>query len=145
MMDGTDRIELPDVAILGLNERVVLCRVHGKVVSIAHLRLLPGTVIPPGSDHGTLVVTRAVAENLGLVPPVAHVRVGAESREHVRDRRCHDCGRLLAGGEGWIVPLDYPGTDRLLDTLDRVPVCDLCLLGRCERGTGSQPTASIDK
>ena len=67
MMDGTDRIEFHDVAILALNERVVRCRVHGKVVSIAHLRLLPGTVIPADSDYGTLVVTRAVAENLGLV------------------------------------------------------------------------------
>ena len=67
MMDGTDRIELRDVAILALNERAVLCRVHGKVISISHLRLLPGTVIPADSDYGTLVVTRAVAENLGLV------------------------------------------------------------------------------
>jgi len=67
MMDGTDRIEFHDVAILAQTERVVLCRVHGKVVSIAHLRLLPGTVIPEHADHGTLVVTRAVAENLGLI------------------------------------------------------------------------------
>jgi len=67
MMDGTDRIEFHDVAILALNERALRCRVHGKVVSIAHLRLLPGTVIPADSDYGTLVVTRAVAENLGLV------------------------------------------------------------------------------
>ena len=67
MMDGTDRIEFRDVAILAQNEHVVLCRVHGKVVSIAHPRLLPGTVISEPGDHGTLVVTRAVAEKLGLV------------------------------------------------------------------------------
>jgi|SRR5262245_52014732 len=67
MMDGKDRIEFHDVAILAQNEHVVLCRVHGKVVSIAHPRLLPGTVISEPGDHGTLVVTRVVAEKLGLV------------------------------------------------------------------------------
>jgi hypothetical protein len=66
MMDGTHRIEFHDVAILAMNERVVLCRVHDKVVSIDHRRMLPGTVI---SDHSTLVVTRDVAENLGLIFP----------------------------------------------------------------------------
>lgn len=67
MMDGTHRIEFHDVAILARNECVVLCRVRGKVVSIAHRRMLPGTVMSEGCDHGTLVVTRTVAENLGLV------------------------------------------------------------------------------
>ena len=68
-MDGKDRIEFQDVAILAQNDRVVLCRVAGKVVSIAHLRLLPGTAISERGDHGTLVVTRDVAEKLGLVFP----------------------------------------------------------------------------
>ena len=60
------------------------------------------------------------------------------------DRQCHDCGCLLAGGEGWIVPLDYPGEGRRLATLDRVPICELCLLGRCGRGTGNKPAPSIN-
>jgi hypothetical protein len=64
-----DRIEFHDVAILAQNDRVVLCRVHGKVVSIAQLRLLPGTMISEHCDHGTLVVTRGVAEKLGLISP----------------------------------------------------------------------------
>jgi hypothetical protein len=67
-MDGKDRIEFHDVAILAQNDRVVLCRVHGKVVSIAQLRLLPG-MISEHCDHGTLVVTRDVAEKLGLISP----------------------------------------------------------------------------
>jgi len=137
MMDGTDRIEFHDVAILSLNERVVRCRVHGKVVSIAHLLLLPGTVIPADSDDGTLVVTRAVAESLGL--PVARMRVGAESREHMPDRRCHDCGCLLAGGEGWIIPPDYPSKDQLVAAPDKVSICDRCLLARCGRGGAASP------
>jgi hypothetical protein len=69
MMDGTDRIEFHDVAILARNEHVVLCRVHDKVVSIDHRRMLPGTVISERGDHSTLVVTRHVAENLGLIVP----------------------------------------------------------------------------
>jgi hypothetical protein len=68
-MDGKDRIEFHDVAILAQNDRVLLCRVHGKVVSIAQLRLLPGTMISERCDHGTLVVTRDVAEKLGLIFP----------------------------------------------------------------------------
>jgi predicted aspartyl protease len=69
MMDGTHRIEFHDVAILAMNERVVLCRVHDKVVRIDHRRMLPGTVISERGDYSTLVVTRDVAENLGLIFP----------------------------------------------------------------------------
>jgi len=76
MMDGTDRVEFHDVAILAQNERVVLCRVQGEVVGIVQLRLLPGTVISEGSDDGTPVVTRAVAENVGIVFRQARMRVG---------------------------------------------------------------------
>lgn len=69
MMDGTHRIAFHNVAILALNEHVVLCRVHNKVVSIALRRMLPGSVISERGDHSTLVVTRDVAENLGLIFP----------------------------------------------------------------------------
>jgi hypothetical protein len=58
------------------------------------------------------------------------------------DRRCHDCGVFLREGEGWIVPLDYPGTDPLLATLDRIPICDRCLLTRCRRGI-KPPESSV--
>jgi len=51
------------------------------------------------------------------------------------DRLCHDCGRLLAAGEGWLVSLDFPGRDPLLATLDKIPICDRCLLTRCGRRT----------
>lgn len=47
------------------------------------------------------------------------------------DRRCHDCGGSLGAGEGWIVPLDYPTLDRLLADLDKVPICDRCMVARC--------------
>jgi len=138
MVDGTERIAFHDVAILAQNERIVLCRVHGKVVSVAHPRLLPGTLISEGSDHGTLVVTRAVAENLGLVSGRLASRSGAESHEgSIPDRGCHDCGCLLAGGKGWIVPLDYPGKGRLIASLEKVSICDRCLLARCGDGSGS--------
>jgi hypothetical protein len=59
------------------------------------------------------------------------------------DRRCHDCGTFLRDGEGWIVPFDYPGMDRLLATLDKIPICDRCLLTRRGRGT-AKPTRSND-
>jgi len=59
------------------------------------------------------------------------------------DRRCHDCGCLLAEAEGWIVTLDFPERDPLLATLDRIPICDRCLLRRCGRGT-PKPTDSND-
>ena len=59
------------------------------------------------------------------------------------DRRCLDCGCFLAEAEGWIVTLDYPGTDPLLATLDKILICDRCLLRRSGRGT-AKPTKSND-
>jgi hypothetical protein len=46
------------------------------------------------------------------------------------DRRCHDCGTFLRDDDGWIVPVDYPG----IATLDKIPICDRCLLTRYGRG-----------
>src|SRR5262245_43044981 len=39
-------------------------------------------------------------------------------------------------------PLDYPGTDLLLATLYRIPICDRCLLTRCGRCT-KPPESSV--
>jgi hypothetical protein len=64
------------------------------------------------------------------------LRLGAP----MADRPCHDCGGLLAAGGGWIVPLDYPAMDRLIATLDKVSICDPCLLARCGRGTNPPDT-----
>lgn len=58
----------------------------------------------------------------------------ATSRARMPDRRCHDCGTFLRDGEGWIVPLDYPGMGLLLATLDKIPICDRCFLTRHGRG-----------
>jgi hypothetical protein len=136
MMDGTDRIVVHDVVILAENEHVVICRVHGKVVSLARLRLLPGSVISEPGGYGTLVVARAFAGNLGLVFRDLACGSVAESQEHMPHRRCEDCGTFLRNGDGWIVPPDYPRMDTSPGARDTVPLCNLCLLTRCRGARG---------
>jgi hypothetical protein len=143
MMDGTDRVVVHDVVILAENERVLVCRVQGKVVSLARLRLLPGSVISEPGGYGTLVVTPSLAENLGLVFRELACGSVAESQEQMPDRRCEDCGRLLRDGDGWIVPPDYPGMDASPGARDTVPLCNLCLLTRCRVARGR--TISSDR
>ena len=67
MMEGSDRVEFPNVEVLAHNEQVVLCRVAGKVVSIPAGSLLPGSTIRRQGDVGTMVLTRDVAETLALL------------------------------------------------------------------------------
>jgi hypothetical protein len=67
MMNGADRVEFPKVEVLADNQRVLLCRVNGKLVSIEPGRMLPGTTVGERGDHGALVLTREIARTLGLV------------------------------------------------------------------------------
>ena len=70
MMDGTNRVTFEDVYVLAQNDAVILCGVDGQVVGIPRRRLLPGSEIAARSDHGTVVLERAFAEVLHLLPPV---------------------------------------------------------------------------
>ena len=81
----------------------------------------------PGG-YGTLVVTRAFAENLGLVFRYLACGSVAESQEHMPDRWCDDCGTFLRDGDGWIVPPDYPVMDASPGARDTLRLCNLCLL-----------------
>lgn len=67
MMNGADRVEFPNVEILAENQHILLCRVNGKLVTIASRRLLPGTTVGRRGDHGALVLSRELAHTLGLV------------------------------------------------------------------------------
>jgi hypothetical protein len=66
MMEGTDRVEFPNVEVLADNQVVLLCRVNGKLVSIAPGRML-GTTVRQRGDRGAVVLTRELAQMLGLV------------------------------------------------------------------------------
>ena len=66
MMDGTDRMEFPDVEVVGSGGLVLRCKVCGKIVGVPPLRLLPGTTIARAGDRGTLVLEREMARDLGL-------------------------------------------------------------------------------
>jgi hypothetical protein len=68
MLDGTDRVTFEDVYVLAQNDAVILCGVDGKVVGIPPRRVLPGSEIAARRDHGTLVLERAFAEVLNLLP-----------------------------------------------------------------------------
>ena len=68
MMDGTDRVTFEDVYVLAQNDAVILCGVDGQVVGIPRRRLLRGSEIAARSDHGTVVLERAFAEMLHLLP-----------------------------------------------------------------------------
>ena len=65
-MDEPQRVEFRDVVILGTSKGMVRCQVDGKVVGVPRLRMLPGSTARWAGDVGTLVLTRYVAENLGL-------------------------------------------------------------------------------
>jgi hypothetical protein len=56
--------------------------------------------------------------------------------------RCHDCDHWLNPG-GWIVTNNYPATDTVVGILDKVLICDRCLVARSPRGTtGTAPAIS---
>jgi hypothetical protein len=66
MMDGADRIVIPDVEVLDAKGLVLRCRIDGKIVGVPLLRLLPGTTIAWGGERGTLALERKLASELGL-------------------------------------------------------------------------------
>jgi hypothetical protein len=66
MMDGTDRIEFPDVEVLDSGGLVLKCRIDGKTVRVPPLRMLPGTTVRRLGDRGMLVLERELAIELGL-------------------------------------------------------------------------------
>jgi hypothetical protein len=67
MMDGTDRVEFPDVEVLDAGGLVLKCRIDGKIVHVPPLRMLPRTTIRRSGDRGMLVLERTLAGELGLV------------------------------------------------------------------------------
>ena len=70
-MDGSDRMELYDVQLVAYGRGVAMCRVDGNLVAVPEDQLLPGTELSPEVSRGRLVVARIVAQELGLVPPIA--------------------------------------------------------------------------
>ena len=66
MMDGTNRVNLPDVTVLDGGGLFLRCRVGEKIVRIPALRRLPGTTIGWPGDRGVLVLEREFAIRLGL-------------------------------------------------------------------------------
>jgi hypothetical protein len=68
MMDGSHRAEFSNVEVLNANDVVMMCRVGVKVVGIPPRRMLPGTtLVPYVGATGTLVITKEMALNLGLL------------------------------------------------------------------------------
>lgn len=66
MIDGSDRVGFDDVEVL-VDGPILSCRVGKKVVWVPPRRLQPGTTVAHKGDRGTLVLSREVALNLGLV------------------------------------------------------------------------------
>ena len=77
---GAPNISLEDVYVLAQNDAVILCGVDGNVVGIPRRRLLPGTEIAAREDHGTLVLERAFAELLHLLPASRRTAAGHATR-----------------------------------------------------------------
>ena len=66
-MNGADHLEFSSVEVLADNDRVLLCRVDGRLVSIPRGQTMLGTTVGQRGDHGALVLTRKLAHMLGLV------------------------------------------------------------------------------
>jgi len=66
MIDGTQRVEFPDVEVLAATDFVMRCRVAGRFVGVPALRTLPGTEIAHRGDRGQLVLPLDLAKKLGL-------------------------------------------------------------------------------
>jgi len=66
MVDGSDRVEFADVEVIGYRGLLLKCRVGKKRVRVPLLRILPGTTVALVGDRGSLVLSRAVALDLGL-------------------------------------------------------------------------------
>lgn len=70
MMDGTNRIQFPDVEVLAGGAALYLrCRIGDQIVRIPSMRRLPGTTIGWPGDRGVLVLEREFAIGLGLAQP----------------------------------------------------------------------------
>jgi hypothetical protein len=67
MTDGTTRVEFTDVEVLDVGALLLTCRVGDQIVFVPRMRVLPGTTIRRSGDRGTLVLTRVLARELGLV------------------------------------------------------------------------------
>ena len=65
-------VTFEDVEVLAHNALVLLCRVNGKLVGIPPRLLLPGSTIAPHAPRGTLVLARALARDLQLIPRPPH-------------------------------------------------------------------------
>ena len=66
MIDGSDRVEFADVEVIGYRGLLLKCRVGKRSVRVPLLRMLPGTTVALVGDRGRLVLSRAVALDLGL-------------------------------------------------------------------------------
>ena len=66
MIDGSDRVEFPDVEVIGHRGLLLKCRVGKKRVRVPLLRMLPGTTVALVGDRGRLILSRAVALDLVL-------------------------------------------------------------------------------
>ena len=76
-MNTVKEIAFDDVEVVASTKQVLLCRVgHGEIYGISRGRLLPGSEILQTGDHGRLVLSRDVAEALGLVPSTVEYPLG---------------------------------------------------------------------
>ena len=66
MSDGSDRVEFADVEAIAHRGLLLKCCVGEKRVRVPLLRMLPGTTVVLVGDRGRLVLSRAVAIDLGL-------------------------------------------------------------------------------
>jgi len=66
MIDGSDRVEFADVEVIAHRGLLLKCRVGEKTVRVPLQRMLPGTTVVLVGDRGRLVLSRAVAIDLGL-------------------------------------------------------------------------------
>ena len=66
IMEGSDRVEFPDVEALSYRRLSLVCRVGTTLVSIPPRRTLPGSQVRRCGDRGKLVLPKEVAIDLGL-------------------------------------------------------------------------------
>jgi len=67
MTDGTTRVEFTDVEVLDVGALLLTCRISDRIVFVPRMRVLPGTTIRRSGDRGTLVLSRVLTRELGLV------------------------------------------------------------------------------
>jgi len=66
MIDGSQQVEFTDVEVLAATDITLRCFVGKRFVVVPALRTLPGTSVARRGDRGSLVLSRDLAEKLGL-------------------------------------------------------------------------------